>query len=424
MQWALPRITLPVTILVMSQGSTGNRIYRGFRRALRVASRPVRRDRGLRGIVVQPYRGYGTATELYLRGRVFRQPRLGGGLLAGTVRRDVADILRRTVRWGLGRKEIVARFGGAEQRVTTDRDGYFEVPLRLTEPPPADRIWHDVELSLEHRGEIVREKGEVFVPPRSSRFVVISDIDDTVVLTGVANVAKMMYRLFVQGVESRVAFPGVAALYRALHRGASGDEQNPMLYVSRGPWSIYEMLEEFFHLHRIPVGPILFLREWGLTIQRPLPKRSRDHKLELIEGMLARYHDLPFILIGDSGQHDPEIYAQVVRDYPGRVLAVYIRNVSRRTSRRDEIDELARELDREGSPLILASDSFVMARHAAEEGFISTTDLGDVIAEKIEGDEPEMGTAVEVPPERVTEALEREAEGDEPPNVVAEPRRK
>jgi phosphatidate phosphatase APP1 len=372
----------------MSVRATFHHLGRGLRRALRVVAGPVRRRGYYQGVVVQPYRGYGTAEELFLKGRLFRQPRIGTRLDETTILKDVADIARRIARLGRGDVELTARFGGTEERVVTDRDGYFEVSLRLASPPPADRVWHEVDLSLEYDGDVIVEKAAVFVPPETARFVVISDIDDTVVLTGVANVAKMMYRLFVQGAESRVAFPGVAALYRALHRGASGREQNPMLYVSRGPWSIYEVLVEFFHLHRIPEGPILFLREWGLSLQRPLPKRATSHKLDLIEAMLARYDELPFILIGDSGQHDPEVYAEVVRAYPGRVLAVYIRNVSSSTARWDEIEELARELEREGSPLILASDSFAMARHAAERGFISTGDLDEVIAEKIDDEDP------------------------------------
>jgi phosphatidate phosphatase APP1 len=97
-----------------------------------------------------------------------------------------------------------------------------------------------------------------------------------------------------------------------LHAGTSGDQQNPMLYVSRAPWGIYEVLEEFFDRHGIPVGPILFLREWGVSWTSPLPRKAEDHKRELIHNMLALYGDLPFVLIGDRGQHDPEIYRQIV----------------------------------------------------------------------------------------------------------------
>ena len=173
----------------------------------------------------------------------------------------------------------------------------------------------------------MRASGQVFIPPAQCRCVVISDIDDTVMRTGVANKLKMLWRLFVADAASRVAFPGAAALYRALHAGAAGNEANPMLYVSRAPWGIYEMLTEFFHRHAIPEGPVMFLREWGLSWRHPLPRRAEDHKRDLIDHMLRLYADLPFVLIGDSGQHDPEVYAEIVAEHPGRVVAVYIRNV-------------------------------------------------------------------------------------------------
>src|SRR3954471_6984878 len=121
---------------------------------------------------------------------------------------------------------------------------------------------------------------------------------------------------------------------RELHRKCGRTaEHNPMLYVSRAPWTNYEVLDAFFGLHGIPVGPLLFLREWGLTVQSPLPRRGKGHKLELIGNMLRLYRGLPFVLVGDSGQRDPEIYARVVRENPGRVLAVYVRNVSRDPAR-------------------------------------------------------------------------------------------
>ena len=104
--------------------------------------------------------------------------------------------------------------------------------------------------------------------------MVISDIDDTVMETGVANKLKMLWRLFVEDAESRVPFPGVAALYRALHAGASGDEANPMLYVSRAPWGIYDVLDEFFARHGIPAGPVLFLREWGVSWTFAVPPQG------------------------------------------------------------------------------------------------------------------------------------------------------
>lgn len=157
-----------------------------------------------------------------------------------------------------------------------------------------------------------------------------------------------------------------------------------IVYVSRGPWAIYDVLDRFFRLHRIPVGPVLFLREWGMTLQRPLPPPAKEHKIELIHAMLNVHRDLPFVLIGDSGQRDPEIYANVVRKYPGRIRTIYIRNVgSGSPERRQAIAALNSEVAKTGAEMLLADDSFAMARHAASTGLISSRALAGVLGEKL-----------------------------------------
>lgn len=350
------------------------RLRSGMVRVVRILTRPVRRSRGDAGLIIQTYRGYGSREEILVVGRVFRQPGRGGIAPSGRLGRDLLNLMRRMVRWGAGNVTLEARFRGQVRQLTTDQVGYFKLRLRVDEPIEDGCLWHPVELRLAST-PCVNATAEVFISPGTARFVVISDIDDTVVYTGVANKLGMMWRLFMQGAQSRTAFPGVARLYRALHEGQAGHEHNPMLYVSRGPWGIYEMLEEFFHAHEIPAGPVLFLRDWGLSLQRPLPRRARSHKENLIAEMLEIYRDLPFVLIGDSGQHDPEVYARVVKRHPGRVRAVYIRNVTESPGRSREIRELAESLANTGSTLVLASGSAAMARHAADHGLISADQL-------------------------------------------------
>ena len=206
-----------------------------------------------------------------------------------------------------------------------------------------------------------------------------------------------------------------------------------MIYVSRAPWSIYEVLDEFFNLHDIPVGPILFLREWGLTLQSPLPRRAQDHKLELIRNILALYRELPFVLIGDSGQRDPEIYTQIVREHPGRVLAIYIRNVSRDPARHEAIEALALEAVEAGSSLLLAADSLAIAEHAAAHGLVAPGALADVArAREVEQGEPDLEPTVEIghasPGEtrqavetgELEQALDQASGAGAPRNVVVE----
>ena len=85
------------------------------------------------------------------------------------------------------------------------------------------------------------------------------------------------------------------------------------------------------------------------------------------------------MLLGDSGQRDPEIYAQVVREQPGGVLAIYIRNVTS-CHRAAAIAQLAAEVAEAGSSLILAHDSSAMAVHAADRGLITPAAMENVRA--------------------------------------------
>ena len=417
--------------MVLSQVAA--RWRRAARGILRLVARPVRAAQGEGGVVLEPYRGYGSRTEIFLIGRVFRQSRPDRAR-GEDLRSQLRDVGRRLARRKISGAVVTARFCGTEERVTTDRDGYFRVHLRPRTRPPADTGWHTVELVVE-QPQLVQAHGEVFIPPDHCRYVVISDIDDTIMHTGVANKLGMLWRLFVEDAQSRVAFPGVAALYRALYAGRSGDESNPILYVSRAPWGIYDVLDEFFALHAIPVGPVLFLREWGITWRSPLPRKAEDHKQELIRNMLGLYRDLPFILIGDSGQHDPEVYRQIVEEHPGRVLAVYIRNVSHDASRIKEIEELAKVLAAAGSSLVLAADSVAMAEHAAKLGLIEGDRVSEVASERTaeEGATSKAGTrqvkrttpdetAAAVAEGELQDLLETGPEG--PPNIVVEPKQR
>jgi phosphatidate phosphatase APP1 len=348
---------------------------RGFRGLLRFLARPVRRARGRRGVVLQPYRGYGSEARIFVIGRAFWQ-RTERGAEVGELRQVLRRVRRRPVRGA----RIRARFYGAVAEVETDADGYFRIEMAPGGPVPPDVRWHRLEIAM-LAPERVAAAAEVYIPPPQARFVVVSDIDDTVMHTGVANKAAMLWRLFVLDAEDRTVFPGVSHLYRALHAGAAGDEANAMLYVSRAPWGIYDLLDTFFRRNDIPVGPILFLREWGISWKHPLPRRAVDHKRVLIEAMMGLYADMPFVLIGDSGQHDPEVYARLAADAGDRVLAVYIRDVAARGKERAaEVAALAATLKRSGAHLVLARDSLAIAEDAARLGLIAPDAVEEVRA--------------------------------------------
>ena len=224
----------------------------------------------------------------------------------------------------------------------------------------------------------------MIVPAATARFGVISDIDDTVLWTNVTNKLNMALMLARSNAHTRKPFKGVAAFYRALNQGAGGNEDNPVFYVSSSPWHLFGSLVEFLRVQGIPVGPLL-LRELGMREVFKLTRHG-NHKLEKIEKILGFYPGLQFVLIGDSGEQDPEIYAEVVRRHPQSVRIIYIRNVNPDPSRIEAIDRLVEAVSATKVQLILAPDSAFAAWHAAAEGLIHVDRLASVRLDKKQDD--------------------------------------
>jgi phosphatidate phosphatase APP1 len=140
------------------------------------------------------------------------------------------------------------------------------------------------------------------------------------------------------------------------------------------------MLLEFIALRRFPLGPLL-LTDWGPSRSGLFRIGAQEHKLGLVRRMLAEHPQLGLVLVGDSGQADPEIYATLARAHPDRILAVYIRRTANASARRiAEVDALAADVTADGVPMLAVDDSLQIAAHAAELGLLDTAALTEVRA--------------------------------------------
>lgn len=241
-----------------------------------------------------------------------------------------------------------------------------ETPLPLVQP------WHPVELELvepRSAGQPVRATGQVLIPSAEAEFGVISDLDDTVIQTDAANLLRMLRVTLLESAATRIPFEGVARFYRALQAGPTGQAHNPIFYVSSSPWNLYDLLSEFLELQQIPAGPIL-LGDFGFDETKLIYAPHQQHKLEQIRRIFDTYPSLRFVLIGDSGQKDPEIYWEIVRADPSRVLAVYIRDVT--SPERDaEVHEIARKVASSGVEMSLVTETEQAIAHAVRSGWIA-----------------------------------------------------
>lgn len=328
-------------------------------------------------VVIQPYRGFGTRDELWIKGRVLEDAGIRDATDRDTIWQNVVAMYRRFESDEVPGVDVEITFGETRTRVTTDDEGYFEARLR-PEGAGAAAEWQEVALRLVDGPGPARAVARVRVPRPDAAFGVISDVDDTVLRTGAASLATLVRSTFLHNARTRLPFKGAAALYRALAEGSPGEATRPFFYVSSSPWNLYDFLEDFFDLNGIPEGPIL-LRDLGIDADK-LIKGGHDHKLDKIERILGTFPDLPFVLVGDSGQEDPELYTRAVERHPGRIRAIYIRDVSG-AERDREVRELIETVAGRDVELRLVADSAEAAEHAAEVGLIDPTAVPGIVAE-------------------------------------------
>jgi phosphatidate phosphatase APP1 len=327
---------------------------------------------------VMGYRGYGAGGRALVLGRAMQDEGLGDPDPAASGWRNLVHALKRLESDPLPFATVRARVAGFEADLRADDEGFVRAWVDLPAPLPAGG-WHRVDLELrDTERPAAPGAAEVLTRGPASRFGVISDMDDTVLQSQVTDFVRAARTVLLENARTRLPFPGVAAFYRALAAGAGGAEANPIFYVSNSPWNLYDLITDFLGVQEIPVGPLL-LRDLDLGLRL---RRRPPHKPGTIAEVLETYPRLPFILVGDSGQEDPEIYSGIVKTHPGRILAVYIRNVRPHPERVAAIRRLAEEVVAAGSSLVLADDTLAAARHAAEHGWIDAAALGDIGGEK------------------------------------------
>lgn len=322
------------------------------------------------------YRSYGTRTHLYLLGRA-----LDDDKLEMTATQSFFQTLKNTFKqfdsFEMPGVEVGLQLpNGAVLGSKTNAEGYFLfdkttsmnlkqyadeegwVPLKLAfvNKPPNSVITHDNEFQT-----------EMLIPPLTARFGVISDIDDTILHTGVTSFLKwrVLHNSLFRKAHDRLVLKGAPKLYRDLHNGRKGKEQNPIFYLSNSPWNLYQYLKLFLEINDFPKGPIL-LRDFRTPFDKTL-KPEKPHKQKEIINLLKTYPRLKFILIGDSGEHDPTIYTEIAAQFPERIHAIYLRSVKHRRKMK-QVQSIVDNF--ETVPVLLVRTSLEAEEHARKNGFI------------------------------------------------------
>jgi len=320
------------------------------------------------------FRTYGTKNHLYLRGRALEDETIdlekkgAFKLLFNAWKRFETDEIRNT--------ELRVKIGNDIFYYTkTDNNGYFSIDESVEDLSNYvnEAGWLKLEFSYKEKQlkrtiqSENRFPAEMLIPSSSASFAVASDIDDTILHTGLTSTLKwrVLLNTLLTSAGKRLPLDGAPEFYHLLHRGKTGQEANPIFYVSHSPWNLYRYLKLFLKKNNFPKGPII-LRNFPSPFSKK-DKNEKPQKQKEIINLLKTYPKLKFILIGDSGEHDPDIYMEIAKAYPNRILAIYLRSVAHK-KKMLRVSGLYKNY--EITPVLLVESSEQAIAHARENGFI------------------------------------------------------
>ncbi|MEE2770784.1 MAG: phosphatase domain-containing protein [Bacteroidota bacterium] len=336
----------------------------------------IGRYRNLEQVYVVPYRSYGTYSHLYIKGRALDNEPLKI-IQDQSVFKTIKNTWKQFDSFEIPDAKIELQIRDQLDVLTkTNDEGYFLIDKTIEQnlaEYATEEGWVSYHIfyrsELEERTELLGDpfEGEFLVPPVDAEFGVISDIDDTILHTGVTSFLKwrLLKNSLLTNAYARIPLKGAPEFYQKLHLGASGKNKNPMFYLSNSPWNLYEYLKLFLDHNEFPKGAIL-LRDLRTPFESAV-KPEKPHKQKEITNILKTYPDMKFILIGDSGEHDASIYTDIAAQYSDRILAIYLRSV-RHKKRMQRVRSLIDNFDT--VPVMMVEKSQDAVDHARENGWI------------------------------------------------------
>lgn len=319
------------------------------------------------------FQTYGTSNHLYVRGRAIEDESIdleqkgAFKLLFNTWKRFETDEIKHTL--------IEVKVGEDKILFTkTDARGYFLIDEKVEGLSRYANEDGWIKIAFSYSSKKLKSPiqsqnkfvGEMLIPSAKAKFAVISDIDDTILHTGLVSILKwrVVFNTLLTSAGKRIPLDGASEFYNLLHQGKTGYEYNPIFYVSHSPWNLYRYLKFFLNKNNFPKGPII-LRNFP----KPFSKASSGGitpKHKEITNIIKTYPKLKCILIGDCGQHDPYIYMSLANNYPDKIMAIYLVKVNhkRKMIRVEMLYDNYKTI-----PVLLVANTKEAINHAKLHGF-------------------------------------------------------
>ncbi|MGI9525800.1 MAG: phosphatase domain-containing protein [Weeksellaceae bacterium] len=290
-------------------------------------------------MTIKPYLSYANADSIRIKGRVLEdegeidiENRTMLDNLAINLKSFAADRAKYA--------KVIVSYEDEIIETYTDADGYFNVDIPIAQKPTNREFldWASAQVLApeytNNKGDMINAKINILLPHSDTEYIIVSDIDDTVLVTHVNSFLKLklLYNTLFKNERSRTPFEDIADVLHELTLNNEGYPVNPIFYLSNSPWNLYEFLTNFLKFQNIPLGP-LFLRDFGIKFGKKR-RAYKNHKSETLQHLLEFYKEHQFILLGDATEGDTDIYLEAYRQNPNRIAHIYIRSAKEKLNQR------------------------------------------------------------------------------------------
>lgn len=280
--------------------------------------------------ILKLYRGYANEQELIVMGHVFKPTKRKEYDFQKKKLENATSIISLFRLKTESNADVYLEHDKTIIHTKTMEDGYFKfcVPLHKE----VGYGWIDYQVSIVHGNETI-VCTESYIRPKRENLGVISDIDDTFLVSYTENPLKKLYHLLFRNVHARKVYEDVVPHYQALSNSGriGSEEQNAFFFVSSSEWNLYRFIVRFTEIHQLPKA-VLLLKDIKSRVSDFFRngRGGHNHKFEKIKHILEFYPNLKYVLIGDDSQHDPFLYEAICKIFPVTVKAVYIRRTGKK----------------------------------------------------------------------------------------------
>jgi len=319
--------------------------------------------------ILKLYRGYANEQELIVMGHVFKPTKTKDYDFQKKKFKNAASIISLFRVKTHSNADVYLEYNGIKIHTKTLIDGYFKFCIPLDKN--AIYGWIDYQVSIIYGNEIITTK-ESYIRPKKGNLGIISDIDDTFLVSYSLNPLKKLYFLLFRNVNTRKVFKDVVPHYQALSSsGRNIDEElNAFFYVSSSEWNLYRFIVKFTEIHKLPKA-VLLLKDikTSLTDFFFTGRGEHNHKFEKVKHILEFYPNLKYVLLGDDSQEDPFLYEAICKIFPVTVKAVYIRQTG--THQKEKVIIALKNLETLNVAVCYFTNSSAAIAHSKSIGLIS-----------------------------------------------------